>query len=158
MEYLKKFYELLGTEMGNVRPLVNENTLPLPIDLPTSNPNPGRYVTPNKGFITTNFGIITVNNDLRLTLNGKVLMVSLRRPDSFRQLNTYDTLNVLKAKENGDKITLNLKLDTISSQRKETEFTLDVPQNQIKNLLDSGRISVNKDDDYFQIELLSKQK
>ena len=60
--------------------------------------------------------------------------------------------------KNGDKITLNLKLDTISSQRKETEFTLDVPQNQIKNLLDSGRISVNKDDDYFQIELLSKQK
>lgn len=156
MEYLKKFYDLLGTEMGNVRPLVNENTLPLPMDLPTSNPNPGKYVTPNQGHIITNFGIITVNDDLNLTVNGKVLGIGLRRKSGANPFGSVgiDELNVLNAKENGNKITLKLKLRTPSSERKQEEITLDLPEDNIKNVLTGGKnIAVTSGDETFHVGL-----
>jgi hypothetical protein len=157
MEYLKKFYDLLGTEMGNVRPLVNENTLPLPMDLPTSNPSPGKYVTPNKGHIITNFGVITVNKDLNLTVNGKVLGIGLRRKPGNNPFGSVgiDELSVLNAKENGiSKITLKLKLKTPSSERKQEEITLDLPEDNIKNVLTGGKnIAVTSGDETFYVGL-----
>ncbi len=157
MEYLKKFYDLLGTEMGNVRPLVNEDSLPI-----VSDTDPSKYVTPNKGTIITNFGIITINNDLNLTLNGKVILVALRRPATvrdFRQANTFDVLNVLNAKENGNNITLKLKSKSVSSEKQPTDFTLDLPEDKLKQTLNTGnrtQITISDGDNVFGITQTGK--
>jgi hypothetical protein len=157
MEYLKKFYDLLETEMGNVRPLVNENTLPLPMDLPTSKPDPSKYVTPSKGVIMTNFGVITINNDLNLTVNGKVLGLGIRRKSGANPFGAVgiDELNVMSAKENGNNITLKLKLKpSASTERKQTDFTLDLSEDNIKNVLTGGKnITVNGGDEMFYVGL-----
>lgn len=157
MEYLKKFYDLLGTEMGNVRPLVNEDSLPI-----VSDTDPSKYVTPNKGTIMTNFGIITINNDLNLTVNGKVMLIAMRKPTTareFRQANSFDTLNVLGANENGNNIVLKLKLKSFSSEKQPTDFTLDLPEDKLKQILNAGDrnpITISDGDNVFNIVTTGK--
>jgi hypothetical protein len=153
MEYLKKFYDLLGTEMGNVRPLINEDSLPIE---PKLDVEPSKYVTPNRGHIMTKFGIITVNNDLNLTVNGKVLSLGIRRKSGVNPFGGIgiDELNVMSAKENGNNITLTLKLKS-STERKQTNFTLDLPEDKIKNVsVDGKNITVTSGDETFYVSLI----
>ena len=138
--------------MGNVRPLVNEDSLPI-----VSDTDPSKYVTPNKGTIMTNFGIITINNDLNLTVNGKVLVLGIRRKSEVNPFGGVgiDELNVMSAKENGNNITLKLKLKpSASTEKKQTDFTLDLPEDNIKNVLTGGKnITVNSGDETFYVGL-----
>jgi hypothetical protein len=64
-----------------------------------------------------------------------------------------DELNVMSAKENGNNITLTLKLKS-STERKQTNFTLDLPEDKIKNVsVDGKNITVNSGDETFYVGL-----
>jgi hypothetical protein len=65
-----------------------------------------------------------------------------------------DELNVMNAKENGNNITLTLKLKS-STERKQTNFTLDLPEDKIKNVsVDGKNITVTSGDETFYVSLI----
>ena len=112
MEYLKKFYDLLGSEHGKIRPLISEDSLPVNNTLPTKT-----EINSTQGVLVTTAGAISIDNDKQLNLNGKTLMITGFHEVSdmffiFPTSNNYrHEIDVLNAKKEKDRLILRIQVD-----------------------------------------------
>ena len=112
MEYLKKFYDLLGSEHGKIRPLIIEDSLPVTNTLPNVT-----EINSTQGVLVTPSGVISIDNDKQLNLNGKTLMITGFHEVSdmffiFPTSNNYrHEIDVLNAKKEKDRLILKIQVD-----------------------------------------------
>jgi len=110
MNYLKKFYDLLGSEHGKIRPIINEDSLPVSKTLPNKN-----EINSTQGVLITPIGAISIDQDKSLVLNGKPLHIVGQLQISNRFVlypfgnNPKKEMDVINAKNLGDKLLLKVK-------------------------------------------------